>query len=189
MDTPSSEKELDQVILGVHAVPTLSDPGIPRPRKQKRTEQLQLLALCGTLFLSGWNDGSIGPLIPKIQEYYGLSYTIVSLIFVFKCTGYLVGAIGNIRLTQRYGFGKLLLLGSYILLIFWHQAFSLQYHAGAFFQIIGNSLQCAALVLPFPVFVFGNFLTGVGLATQNSQTNGYVASLTSSPETKMGIVL
>ncbi|KAJ7056055.1 MFS general substrate transporter [Mycena amicta] len=156
--TQGSLTELDQVVLGVHAVPPLSDPlaGIP--------QQLQLLALCGTLFLSGWNDGSIGPLIPKIQEYYGLSYTIVSLIFVFKCTGHLVGAIGNIWLTQRYGFGK-----------------------NSFFQIIGNSLQCAALVLPFPVFVLGNFLTGIGLATQNSQTNGYVVSLTS-PETKMGIV-
>ncbi|KAF7292115.1 MFS domain-containing protein [Mycena indigotica] len=166
MDTPTSEKSinLDQAIL-----PSLPRPSLPRRTRAERwSEHYQIIALSGTLFLSGWNDGSLGPLIPKIQEFYHLSYTIVSLLFVFKCTGYILGAIGSMGLTEKYGFGKLLIVG-------------------AAFQIVGNSLQSAALGLPFPVFVLGNFLTGVGLATQNAQSTAYVASLSSAPEAKMGI--
>nr|GAT57351.1 predicted protein [Mycena chlorophos] len=184
MDTPASEKTLIQVekdfIQAESALampvpttfppePHASTPLNGRTAKHRRTDRFQMIALCGTLFLSGWNDGSVGPLIPKIQDFYHLSYTIVSLIFVFKCTGYIIGAIGNIALTERVGFGKLLLLG-------------------AFIQIIGNSLLSAAVHVPFPIFVLGNFLTGIGLATQNAQTVAYVASFTAAPELKMGIV-
>lgn len=30
-------------------------------------------ALCMSMVLCGWNDGSVGPLIPSLQEYYGVS--------------------------------------------------------------------------------------------------------------------
>ncbi|KAF7325454.1 MFS domain-containing protein [Mycena kentingensis (nom. inval.)] len=155
--------------LPVVALPTvpLNTAGV-RTRKHRQTETLQLVALCGILFLSGWTDGCLGPLIPKIQEFYELTYTIVSLIFVFKWTGYVLGAFANIWLTKKLGFGNVLLAGSML-------------------QIFGNTLQAIAIVAPFEVFVLGNFLNGVGLAAQNSQSTGYVASLRVAQETKMGI--
>ena len=39
---------------------------------QRRHANLQLATLCWTLFLAGWNDGSTGPLLPRIQKVYGV---------------------------------------------------------------------------------------------------------------------
>jgi hypothetical protein len=39
-------------------------------RKQIKTASLQLLAMSWNMFLLGWNDGSLGPLLPRIQEVY-----------------------------------------------------------------------------------------------------------------------
>jgi len=32
--------------------------------------RIQFATLCYSLFLAGWNDGTTGPLLPKIQEVY-----------------------------------------------------------------------------------------------------------------------
>jgi hypothetical protein len=39
-------------------------------REQKNKARVQFLALCWTLFLAGWNDGTTGPLLPRIQLVY-----------------------------------------------------------------------------------------------------------------------
>lgn len=41
-----------------------------RTKKQRTIARVQFLALCLTLFLAGWNDGSTGPLLPRIQGVY-----------------------------------------------------------------------------------------------------------------------
>ncbi|KAJ6593097.1 major facilitator superfamily domain-containing protein [Mycena capillaripes] len=152
------------VIAADQKVDVTSSPTGKHHRVQERT---QLVTLCWTLFLAGWNDGSLGPLIPRIQQVYNIGYTIVSLIFVFQCVGCLGGAFMNIQLTEKYGLGKLLLLGSSM-------------------QVIAYTLQAAAL--PFPVFVLAGVINGAGLAIQDAQANGYVASLANNSETKMGFV-
>ncbi|KAF8142204.1 major facilitator superfamily domain-containing protein [Mycena galopus ATCC 62051] len=136
-------------------------------RKQEIQERIQLVTLCWTLFLAGWNDGSVGPLIPRIQKVYHIGYTILSLIFVFQCVGCLGGALINILLTQKYGLGKVLLLGSCM-------------------QVVAYTLQAAAL--PFPVFVLAAAINGAGLSIQDAQANGYVASIQKNSATKMGYV-
>jgi hypothetical protein len=72
------------------------------PGARKRLE-VQYACLCFALFLAGWNDGTNGPLIPRIQRYYNVSpsdpyppspflsdraqvnFTLVSLIFITNC--------------------------------------------------------------------------------------------------------
>jgi hypothetical protein len=39
---------------------------------QKR-ERWVLSAMSFALFMAGWNDGTLGPLLPRIQEWYGVS--------------------------------------------------------------------------------------------------------------------
>lgn len=36
----------------------------------KFRERLQFFALCYAMFVLGWNDGSTGPLLPRIQSVY-----------------------------------------------------------------------------------------------------------------------
>lgn len=50
----------------------VSQQTVPRTRKQKNTEKIQFAALCWCLFLAGWNDGSTGPLLPRIQDVYNV---------------------------------------------------------------------------------------------------------------------
>ncbi|KAJ6478773.1 major facilitator superfamily domain-containing protein [Mycena vitilis] len=139
----------------------------PPSRKQIFLARVQTVTLCWAVFLAGWNDGSLGPLIPKIQEVYHLGYLIVSLLFVFAAIGSITGAVLTISLTPKLGFGKLLVLGPLS-------------------QVVGYSLQAAAL--PFPVFALSCFLNGIGVSILDAQANGYVASFARNPEAKMGYV-
>ncbi|KAJ7892856.1 MFS general substrate transporter [Mycena olivaceomarginata] len=141
----------------------------PEPRSKQHVfrERVQLCALYWCLFLAGWNDGTLGPLIPRIQKVYHVNFAIVSLIFIFAAVGFIGGAMINVPLTDRLGFGKMMILGSAC-------------------QIIAYALQAPAP--PFPVFVLSFVLNGVGIAIQDAQANGYVASLKSSSETKMGLL-
>ena len=47
---------------------------------QKRKRLLQFLVLCWTFIFEGWSDASLGPLLPSIQEFYGVrSFVILTL--------------------------------------------------------------------------------------------------------------
>ena len=67
-----------------------------------KKERWQLFSLCFSLFLAGWDGGTPGPLIPRLQIFYDVSvvgfsplshadtlrqlnYLVVSLIFVMNC--------------------------------------------------------------------------------------------------------
>ncbi|PCH38276.1 MFS general substrate transporter [Wolfiporia cocos MD-104 SS10] len=58
--------------------------------------QLHLAALCHQYFLEGWNDGSLGPLLPRLQSHYKIGFDIVSLLFVFMTLGFICGAMANV---------------------------------------------------------------------------------------------
>ncbi|PFH48670.1 hypothetical protein AMATHDRAFT_64868 [Amanita thiersii Skay4041] len=146
---------------------TPSAVGIPTTRKQKRTAQIQFMTLCWALFLLGWSDASTGPLLPRIQNVYHVGFVVVSLIFVFACVGFISGAVSNVPLGDKLGFGKTLVIGSIC-------------------PIIAQILQ--SLALPFPVFVMSFTINGFGMALLDAQSNGYVAMLKDSPQTKMGLL-
>ena len=42
------------------------------PQKVRVRLEVQYACLCLALFLAGWNDGTNGPLIPRIQSYYNV---------------------------------------------------------------------------------------------------------------------
>ncbi|KAJ7778300.1 MFS general substrate transporter [Mycena metata] len=152
---------------GVSEAPLAQTVLPPRPKEQVSRERVHLFALYWCLFLSGWNDGSAGPLIPRIQRVYHVNFAIVSLIFVFACVGFIGGAMINVPLTDRLGFGKMIFLGSLC-------------------QIAAYAMQAPAP--PFPVFVLSFVINGVGVAIQDAQANGYIASLRRNSETKMGLL-
>ncbi|KAI5115484.1 hypothetical protein M0805_009450 [Coniferiporia weirii] len=120
----------------------------------RRRILVQFITLCWCFILEGWNDGSTGPLLPRIQEFYGINYATVSLIFIFQCVGFIVGAVLNVHLTDRLGFGKTI--------------------------VLGTAVQAAVYILiipapPFPVIVFAFSLYGFGTALQ--VLNAFVAGL------------
>ncbi|KAJ8589363.1 MFS general substrate transporter [Rhizopogon salebrosus TDB-379] len=146
---------------------TCSQPQV-KPKTQKTREQIQLAALCWFIYLEGWNDGSNGPLIPRIQHVYEVGYATVSLIFVFACVGFITGAVSNVILAEKLGFGKVMVLGSLC-------------------QVLAYCIESSAP--PFPVFIFAYFINGIGLALQNANAVAYVASIKENAELKMGLLM
>jgi fucose permease len=85
------------------------------------------------MFLAGWNDASQGPLLPSLQEYYNVNYTVsksfapssvllpsvgadnsVSTIWVANFGGFAMAGIFNVLLTDRLGFGIVRPLYQYV---------------------------------------------------------------------------
>lgn len=67
----SLEETLSSEERKVTNTQTAAGPGAGKKSKeQKFTSRVQFLSLCFTLFLAGWNDGTTGPLLLRIQEVY-----------------------------------------------------------------------------------------------------------------------
>lgn len=161
----------ESTVAAASITPSLTAPAQDTPVTKTRKELLQgrlyLAALFWTLFLEGWNDGSAGPLIPVMQRDYRVGFAVVSLIFVVNCIGFVIGALSNVWLFDRIGFGKVMVLG-------------------AISQTITYAMQTPAP--PFPVFVLSYFFSGFGLSLQNAGANGFVGGLSTSVETKLGFL-
>ncbi|KAK7681380.1 hypothetical protein QCA50_015472 [Cerrena zonata] len=129
----------------------------PSPTPQQRWKgRLHFFAVCFCFFLEGWNDSSTGPLLPTIQRSYNVGFSVVSLLFVFNCVGFLSGALMNVHLNDRFGFGKVIVFGAVCQLI----AYVMLSPGGPF------PLMCAAFCL-----------AGFGISLQNAQGNGFVGGL------------
>jgi len=138
----------------------------PEERKvQMKTELRCFATLLVIIFVEGWNDGTPGPMLPAMQRHYHIGFAVVSLIFVFNCVGFILGAISNIYISKKLGFGKVILLG-------------------ATFQLLGYVLQAPAP--PFPVFALAYVLLGFGISIQLAQAIVFVVNLRNGAM-KMGI--
>lgn len=76
--TPDGKLADHQSVEKVESTGSLSP--VPRTKKQKRAGNIQYLALLFSLFMLGWNDGSTGPLLPRIQAVYGVRHTRLRLL-------------------------------------------------------------------------------------------------------------
>ncbi|PIL22933.1 MFS general substrate transporter [Ganoderma sinense ZZ0214-1] len=173
--------EEDMVVVALEdIVPTLPNREVDTraiTKAMHRKAWIQFAALGWSIFICGWNDGTTGPLIPRLQEVYQVSYGVVSLIFVAGCVGYIVGASVYLYLTERFGFGVS------------PDKPNIAMPAASFMIAIGNSLRVSTP--PFPVFVVGFLLIGFGgafLFMQDAGSNAFVVSLSGDTSTKMGIL-
>lgn len=49
----------------------------------RRKSAVHFFALCYSMFLEGWNDGTVGPLLPTFQEYYHVSEPLTTQIQLY----------------------------------------------------------------------------------------------------------
>ncbi|KAG8996985.1 hypothetical protein FRB90_012599, partial [Tulasnella sp. 427] len=92
-----------------------------------------------------------------------IGYTIVSLLFVISCVGFIAGAFSNVFMYQRLGFGKTITLAAAV-------------------QIAAYTTLATAP--PYPVFCGALFFNGWADAGSNS----FVASIPRNEKTNMGIL-
>ncbi|RDL41656.1 uncharacterized protein BP5553_01635 [Venustampulla echinocandica] len=55
----------------------------------------RVFATFWAFFVLGMNDGSYGALIPHLETYYNLDYTVVSLVFLSPFAGYTLASLSN----------------------------------------------------------------------------------------------
>lgn len=101
-------------------------------------------------FISGVNDGNLGIMLPSIKAHYDLSQPVVSVIFLCNATGYILAALLNGVLVDRFSQAKTALFGC-CLMVF--------------------SYSVILFGFPFPVLTLCMVLLGFGVALTQSCSN------------------
>ncbi|KAI0444222.1 putative MFS transporter [Xylaria telfairii] len=121
-----------------------------------RTNMPRVGACFYSFLVMGANDSAYGPLIPYLQEYYHLSYIIVSLIFLSPFVGYTVAAVLNNYFHTRLGRRGVALIASWS-------------HIVAYIII--------AVHPPYPVLVLAFALAGFGNGVTDAGWNAFIGNL------------
>jgi fucose permease len=132
----------------------------PEKEKEKLSDLKQYIrsiipcALGGVV--CGLNDGSIGTILPRVKEYYGITDGIVSLLFMCSALGFVTSASLNGILVHKLGQRPLIYFATALIV-------------AAF----------AFLSAGFPFGAMGFFMacSGFGCALINAGANVYMASL------------
>ena len=113
------------------------------------------------MMFRGLNDGAPGVLLPSLEEYYGLNYAVVSLIFLSNALGFIVSSFLSNRLHVGVGRCKSL--------------------------IIGTALQASCYVIlsthpPYGAVIVAFFLAGAGMGFILAHANSYMVPFPPSRE-------
>ncbi|PHH55530.1 Bypass of stop codon protein 6 [Ceratocystis fimbriata CBS 114723] len=119
-----------------------------------------------SFFLAGMSDGSIGALLPYIEQHYNISYMVVSVLFLSPCLGYLLAGLVNNSVHYYMGQFGIAFLGPLL-------------HAIGFLIIIFHP--------PYPVLPVAVFLVGLGSGLLDSAWNAWVGNMYYSNEL-LGII-
>ncbi|CAH2352999.1 bypass of stop codon protein 6 [[Candida] railenensis] len=116
----------------------------------------RVISCCCWTFSCGFSDAAPGALLPFIEDYYGISYTVVSLIWLANALGFIVIAALSHKIQEWLGMRKSLAFGCFLSWIMYGMVSS------------GSN---------FAVVVVGFFFGGAGIAIGLAQTNVYLARL------------
>ena len=75
----SQESELDEIVSAEAVTDSDDDEEYNSPvitKVMRRQKSIQFAALCMAVYLAGWNDALIGPLIPRLQEAYHVDHRV-----------------------------------------------------------------------------------------------------------------
>ncbi|EGO56826.1 hypothetical protein NEUTE1DRAFT_65672 [Neurospora tetrasperma FGSC 2508] len=159
-----SEPELEQ--------PNPNSPQQPDHDQKKstwnasRASIFRFLLICYSFVLMGMSDGAIGALIPYLETYYSISYTIVSLVFLSPFIGYLLAALFNNLIHHHFGQRGVAILGPVCRLI-------------GFIPM--------ACHLPYPALPVVMLFTGFGNGIEDSAWNAWVGNMRNANEL-LGII-
>ncbi|KAK5112605.1 hypothetical protein LTR62_003919 [Meristemomyces frigidus] len=154
--TPPRETDQNETLPS----PTLATTQ-PERWNHPRKNLLRVLATFWSFLIMGANDATYGPIIPYLEEYYHLSYLVVSLIFLSPFVGYNVAAILNNTIHLRLGQRGIAFLGPVC-------------HMIAYVVI--------ALHPPYPVLVVVFILAGLGNGLEDSAWNAWIGNMANANE-------
>ncbi|CAK7229090.1 hypothetical protein SBRCBS47491_007129 [Sporothrix bragantina] len=157
--TPESDRDVE---VSVPALPPFSPP----PERLERWNESKT-SICRYLFtlysftIMGMNDGAVGALLPYIEEYYNVSYTVISCIFLASFAGYLFSALTNNIIHHRFGQFGVAVIGSTGRLIGY---LPMMFHP------------------PFPVLPVIMIFPGLGNGVEDSGWNAWIGNMENANE-------
>ncbi|KAL2135616.1 hypothetical protein VTI74DRAFT_7763 [Chaetomium olivicolor] len=83
--------------------PTPAQPPQLQRWNETVADVFRFLSTIYCFILMGMTDGAVGALLPYIETYYTISYTVVSLVFLSPFVGYLVAALLNNLIHHHFG--------------------------------------------------------------------------------------
>ncbi|GAW14199.1 hypothetical protein ANO14919_035960 [Xylariales sp. No.14919] len=118
---------------------------------------IQRVSACFYSFIvMGANDAAYGPLIPYLQEYYHLSYLVISLVFLSPFVGYTVAALLNSHIHMRLGRRGVAIIAACSHLV---------------------SYLIIAVHPPYPVLVLAFALAGFGNGIADAGWNAFIGNM------------
>lgn len=137
----------------------------PTPRMEEAVSQIRtwnadpmtkwrILCCCMIYLSNGINDSVVGALIPYMESWYHISYSIMSLVFVGNAAGFITAAFFTNTLLGKLGRAKTLILAELIQL---------------------SAYVILVCTPPYPLVVVSFFLLGYGAAINLALNNVYCA--------------
>lgn len=77
-----------EMVASLHSNSNREELQDEKERRQRIVHTLQSFAM---FFITGMNDGNLGVILPSIRAHYGLSQSIVSVLFLCTTAGYFIG--------------------------------------------------------------------------------------------------
>ncbi|KAJ5810773.1 Major facilitator superfamily domain general substrate transporter [Penicillium robsamsonii] len=128
---------------------------------QPRGNIYRTFATFWSFLVMGANDAAYGALIPYLESYYHLSYTIVSLVFLSPLVGYTVAAFLNHRIHHTLGQRGVAIIGPAC-------------------HLIAYVINC--LHPPYPVLVVAFVFAGLGNGLEDAAWNAWIGNMANANE-------
>ncbi|KAG9074559.1 hypothetical protein FRC06_010606 [Ceratobasidium sp. 370] len=98
---PNDQEAIEMDTLGTPKASSVAStsvaPEVPAWNMSPKKEWTAISTCFICLFLAGWNDATTGPLLPTIQAFYHVNFTVVSMLFVSNFVGFMSAAVANGR--------------------------------------------------------------------------------------------
>lgn len=143
----------DQVVsLGV---PGALEAG-PQRWNNPRGNILRTLCTFWAFVTLGVNDAAYGALIPYLEEYYNITYTVVALVFLSPLVGYFVASLTNNAIHDRFGQRGIAIIAPICKIICY---------------------VVVAVHPPFPTLVVTYLIAGYGAGLEDAAWNAFVGAM------------
>ncbi|ODV68128.1 MFS general substrate transporter [Hyphopichia burtonii NRRL Y-1933] len=116
----------------------------------------RIVSVCFWAIASGWSDAGPGALLPHIEQYYNINYTIVSMIWISNACGFITVAFLASKIQPYLGKQKSLLFGCLLSSI----SYAITLSGG-----------------PYGLVAASFYIGGIGLAIVLTQANVFLSKL------------
>ncbi|KAJ5786975.1 Major facilitator superfamily domain general substrate transporter [Penicillium paradoxum] len=137
-----------------------TSPSIER-WNQPRINIYRTFATFWSFLVMGANDAAYGALIPYLESYYDLSYTIVSLVFLSPLVGYTAAAFLNHRIHYTFGQRGVAIIGPTC-------------------HLIAYIINC--IHPPYPALVVSFIFAGLGNGLEDAAWNAWIGNMANANE-------